>query len=151
MCLSHSVEALHAFSVQRVKCTLIVTCFETCLVWCHNITSSPKLLQVSKHVFDSKLNYCLLVMVTVLNIIKCKGHSINIQITRCEQWQLWQCFQVIIFLSKQLWQDGTWKYTSSFSAPQGCMNTPHLWIELMPAMHTISFILVDCKQPVRSL
>ena len=123
------------------------TCFETCLMWCHNITSSSKMLQVSKHVFDSKLNYCFLVMVTVLNIIKCKGHSINIQITRCEQWQLWHNLLRSSFSSpKQLWKDGTWKYTSSFS----CMNT-HLWIELMPAKHTISFILVDCKQPVGSL
>ena len=40
---------------------------------------------------------------------------------------------------------GIWKYT--IQCPKDCMNT-HLWIELMPAKHTISFILLDCKQLV---
>ena len=61
-----------------------------------------------------------------------------------------QSFQVMIFLTKEAIEKMVPESTPLPSVPQGCMNT-HLWIEPMPAKHTISFILVDCKQLVGSL
>ena len=73
--------------------------------------------------------------------------SFNLKLARCQQWQLCHSLpQIMIFLTKAAMKRWHLK-VHLHSVPQGCMNR----IELMPAKHTISFILVDCKQLVGSL
>ena len=102
------------------------------------------MLQVSKHVF---LNYCLLVTVKIW--ISWSAKVIQSKVTRCQQCKLYySLLRSWVILQKQLWKDGIWKYISSFIHCPNIAGILSLYVKLMPAKHTISFTLLDCKQVV---
>ena len=137
------------YGLNFVKCTLIITKHVLKLVWCDvTTTSSLKMLQVSKHIFALSIKLLSPGDGDSLEYHKVQ-RSFNLKLARCQQWRCHSLPQVMIFLTEPVMTRWYLK-VHLYSVVQGCMNT-HLWIELMPAKHTISFILVDCKQPVGSL